>query len=261
MRIALVNHTFSLSHGGLERFSVNLAMALYGEGHEVHVIGQRLEDLPGGVVRRPVSSARRPAWWRPLSFQRGVRRALEGERFDMVYGLTRCHPLDVYRMGDGVQRHWLRLRYPFAPWRWLACLLNPIHLVNLLLERRLLGPRGCRRLVTNSRLCKEHAMRYYGVAPERVEVVYNGVDPAVFSPQAVAPLRPECRRELQLKETDIAVLYVSNNWTRKGLAVLIHALSRLGERGKDLHLVVVGRGRPPPGAGPSPARPVGRVRG
>jgi UDP-glucose:(heptosyl)LPS alpha-1,3-glucosyltransferase len=246
MKIALVNHTFSLTHGGLERFSVNLATSLHRDGHEVHVFGQRLEDLPEGIARHPVTAARRPAWWRPLSFQRQVRQARAGDRFDVVYGLTRFFPLDIYRMGDGVQRHWLRLRYPFAPWRWLGCLLNPVHLANLWLEGRILGKGGARRIVTNSQLCREHARRYYGVAPERVEVVYNGVDHGLFSPETVAPLREGCRRELGLGESDHAVLYVSNNWKRKGLAVLMQAIALLGEKGRDLHLVVVGRGRPRP---------------
>ncbi|MHB8708502.1 MAG: glycosyltransferase family 4 protein [Desulfuromonadales bacterium] len=246
MKIALINQTFSLSHGGLERFSVNLATALSREGHDVHALGVRLEDLPRNVVPHPVSAALRPAWWRPLSFSRGVQQVLSGQSFDVRYGLTRCLALDVYRMGDGVQRHWLRLRYPLAPLRWLACLFNPVHLVNLYQESRLFAAGGCRLLITNYRMCKEHAQRYYDVAAERVVVVYNGVDPAVFSPEAVAPLRADCRRELGLRETDLAFLYVSNNWRRKGLAVLLTALAKLGTRGSNVHLVVVGRGRPAP---------------
>jgi len=244
MRIALVNHTFSLSHGGLERFSVNLATALSGEGHEVHAIGARFEDLPHTVAQHQVLAARWPSWWRPLSFSRGVCRFVNDQKFDVLYGLTRSRRLDVYRMGDGVQRHWLRLRYPVSLLRWLACLVNPVHLVNLYLERRLFAPDGCRLLVTNSQLCKEHAQHYYGVDPKRIEVVYNGVDTAVFSPETVAPLRNGCRQELGLADGDLALLYVSNNWRRKGLAVLISALSRLDERARNVHLVVVGRGRP-----------------
>ncbi len=244
MKVALVNHTFSSSHGGLERFSLNLATALHAHGHEVHAFAQRMEGLPEGIVRHTITSARRPAWWRPLSFQRHVRRSLAGQEFDIVYGLTRFFPLDLYRMGDGVQRHWLRLRYPFAPWRWLNCLLNPVHLVNLYLERRVMQAGNCRHIVTNSHLCREHASRYYGVNFERVRVVYNGVDHALFNPNAVRAFRAEIRSELGLADRDLMILYVSNNWKRKGLAVILKALALLGERGENLHIVVVGRGRP-----------------
>lgn len=244
MRIALINQVFSLSHGGLERMSVNLATALAAEGHDVHAVGVRLEDLPPAVQRVPVTAARRPSWWRPLSFSAGVCRALAGRQVDIRYGLTRCAALDVYRLGDGVQRHWLQLRYPLAAVRWLACLFNPVHLVNLCLERRLFAPGGCRLLITNSHLVKHHVQRYYGVPDERLTVVYNGVDTAVFSPERVAPLRAACREELGLRDNDIALLYVANNWRRKGLAVLLAAVAALGRAGQDVQVIVVGRGRP-----------------
>ena len=246
MKIALVNHSFSLSHGGLERFSVNLATALNQDGHEVHAFAQRFSDLPSGVVEHPLVVPRKPSFRRILGFHRNAARALQNQTFDVVYGLARFFPLDVYRMGDGVQKHWMRIRYPFAPWRWLNYLINPAHLCNLYLERQILAGGAGRRIVTNSRLCKEHAQRYYGVAAERIQVVYNGVNHQVFNPQGMAILRPAVRAELGLGEDAIAVLHVSNNWNRKGLAVLLEAVALLGSQGAQLHVIVVGRGRPAP---------------
>lgn len=245
MKIALVNHSFSLSHGGLERFSVNLATTLQGAGHEVHVFGQRFADLPQEVSAHQLEIARKPAWRRIIAFHRAAARAVRSEPFDAIYGLARFFPLDIYRMGDGVQAHWLRLRYPFAPWRWLNCLINPVHLVNLWLERRIFREGRC-RIVTNSRLCREQAQAYYGVAPGRIAVVYNGVDHDVFNPERLAAGRDAMRHDLGLAPDDIAILHVSNNWRRKGLAVLLRAMAAQGAAGAHLHAVVVGRGRPAP---------------
>jgi UDP-glucose:(heptosyl)LPS alpha-1,3-glucosyltransferase len=246
MKIALVNHSFSLSHGGLERFSVNLATALHQEGHEVHAFAQRFTNLPAGVVEHPLVVPRKPSFRRILGFHRNATRALRDQTFDVVYGLARFFPLDVYRMGDGVQKHWMRIRYPFAPWRWLNYLINPAHLCNLYLERKILVGGACRRIVTNSRLCKEHAQGYYGVPAERIQVVYNGVNHHLFNPQGMAALRPTVRGELGLGEETIAVLHVSNNWKRKGLAVLLESVALLGSQGAKIHIIVVGRGRPGP---------------
>lgn len=245
MKIALVNHSFSLSHGGLERFSVNLATALHNEGHEVHALAQRFADLPAAVQTHLLRVPRKPSFWRILSFHRVAAHAVQSESFDVVYGLARFFPLDVYRMGDGVQKHWMRIRYPFAPWRWVNYLINPAHLCNLYLERRILNSPAC-RIVTNSRLCKEHAQRYYGVPAERIQVVYNGVNHRVFNPQQMSALRPAARAELGLSNDAIAVLHISNNWKRKGLAVLLEAVARLGAKASQVHVVVVGRGRPAP---------------
>jgi UDP-glucose:(heptosyl)LPS alpha-1,3-glucosyltransferase len=245
MKIALVNHAFSLSHGGLERFSVNLATALHRDGHEVHAFAQRLADLPAGVTEHPLAVPRKPSFRRILGFHRSAAHAVRQQPFDVVYGLARFVPLDVYRMGDGVQKHWMRIRYPFAPWRWFNYLINPAHLCNLYLERRILVGGAC-RIVTNSRLCKEHAQRYYGVSAERIEVVYNGVNHQVFNPRALGAQRQAVREELGLGAGALAVLHVSNNWKRKGLAVLLEAVALLGEQGAHLHVIVVGRGRPDP---------------
>jgi UDP-glucose:(heptosyl)LPS alpha-1,3-glucosyltransferase len=188
---------------------------------------------------------RKPSFWRIFSFHRVAAHAVRAEFFDVVYGLARFFPLDVYRMGDGVQKHWMRIRYPFCIWRWFNYLINPAHLCNLYLERRILTAPAC-RIVTNSRLCKEHAQRYYGVPAERIQVVYNGVNHLVFSPQQMAALRPSAREELGLDKEAIAVLHISNNWKRKGLAVLMEAVARLGAKGAKVHVIVVGRGRPAP---------------
>jgi UDP-glucose:(heptosyl)LPS alpha-1,3-glucosyltransferase len=246
MKIALVNKVFSRSHGGLERFAVNLAGALLRGGHEVHAFGQRFSDLPQGVTVHPLQVARKTSWWRVLNFHRCAARALAMDRFDIVLGLTRFFPMDVYRMGDGVQRHWMRIRYPFSPLRWLNYLLNPAHAANIYMERRLLPGGGARRIITNSRLCRDHVRHYYGVPEERIDVVYNGVDHAQFNLEASAALRSGVRMELGLAPEDIALLHVSNNWLRKGVEVTLRAMAALGNEGSNLHLLVVGRGREEP---------------
>lgn len=246
MKIALVNHTYSLSHGGLERFAVNLALSLRRAEHDVHVFGMTASGLPSQIPVHILSIPRKPSWRRIFSFHREAARAVRVEGFDIVFGLTRFFPMDIYRMGDGVQRHWMRIRYPFGPWRWLNYLLNPVHLLNFLFERKILAGGGAKRIITNSRLCKEHAQSYYGVPEERIDVVYNGVDHDYFNPRRLAAFREETRRELGLGPEDTAVLHISNNWSRKGLGVTLKAIGRLGERGRRLHLLVVGRGRPAP---------------
>ncbi len=245
MKIALVNHTFSLNHGGLERFSVNLATTLHEEGHAVYVFAHRWQDLPEGVHTCAVPLARQPGFRKVMSFARNAGRLVAKGDFDVVYGLTRCYGLDLYRLGDGVQQHWMRLNYPCAPWRWLNYLVNPVHWANLHLERIMLGRDGP-WIITNSKLVQRHVQHYYRTDPERVQVVYNGVDPDRFNPRAVRAGRAEARAELGLAATDKAILYVANNWRRKGLAVLLRAVADLGAAGSDLHVLVVGRGRPAP---------------
>ena len=94
--------------------------------------------------------------------------------------------------------------------------------------------RGARRVVAISRAGKEDIVRFFGVAPERVDIVYPGVDDR-FRPQppeAVAAFR--ARRGLPER----FVLHVGTLQPRKNLLTLIDAFARLGR--PDLHLLLVG---------------------
>ncbi|MFZ7124646.1 MAG: glycosyltransferase family 4 protein [Desulfobacterales bacterium] len=244
MKIALVNHTFSLSRGGLERFSVNLAAGLSKKGHSVHVFGQRFADLPPEVVLHPIHVPKWPRWRRICSFQFRVSKAVKNEPFDITYALTRFYPADLYRMGDGLQVHWMRIRYSNPVWRWINCLINPVHIVNLWLEKKILKDTGC-KIIANSLLCKHQAQHYYGLAADRISVVYNGVDFSIFGHGPKADVRDRIREKIGLTPEDVAILHISNNWKRKGLACLMKAVANLKDcTDHRLHIVVVGRGRP-----------------
>jgi len=242
MKIALVNKKFSLTHGGLERFSVNLAAALSREGHSVCAVGLEAEDLPQIVDFVRVQPKKHLSFLQVIAAARAFQAALVDQRCDIVYALTRILQADMVRLGDGVHRHWMRIRYPMAVERWLNYLVNPAHLANLFLETRLYRGGHFRRIVTNSRLCKEQVQCYYGVAPALVEVIYNGVDHRVFSPKAVQPFRTEVRRKFGLSDGEILLLHVSNNWKRKGLEVILQAVASLCAKGHHVHVLVVGRG-------------------
>ncbi|MCR5220465.1 MAG: glycosyltransferase family 4 protein [bacterium] len=242
MKVALINPVFSVSHGGRERFSVNFARALCADGHETHIFAQRMEDLPEEAVAHSVPGFSGPGWWRFLGFQRTVRKALLAcGPFDVVYGLTRFFPLDIFRLGDGVHRLALERHYPAWWRRFPALLANPFHLINLALERRLFAEDGCRFVVANSAMIRNYVVQRMGVRPERTAVVYNGVDHTCFGPEKVMPLREETRSFLGLRDGDIALLCVANDWRRKGVDTLMETLPSLPEM---VHLVVVGRGNP-----------------
>jgi glycosyltransferase involved in cell wall biosynthesis len=79
----------------------------------------------------------------------------------------------------------------------------------------------------------------YGVAPERVRVVYSGTDPARFSPR---PPDEGIVRELALPPGLPVVMLVGNFSAHKGQHVLLKAAALLKTRGLDFILVFAGRG-------------------
>jgi UDP-glucose:(heptosyl)LPS alpha-1,3-glucosyltransferase len=81
--------------------------------------------------------------------------------------------------------------------------------------------------------------------PERIRVVYNGVDPDRFRPENAAGFRAEIRQALEFQDEDVAVLFVGGNFARKGLGLLLEATARSGAAGGRLRVVVVGGRRSP----------------
>ncbi|MCX6358042.1 MAG: glycosyltransferase family 4 protein, partial [Candidatus Aureabacteria bacterium] len=178
-----------------------------------------------------------------LIFIRRARALLQREQFDIVSGLTRFYPLDVYRMGGGIHKVWLRKKADSAVGRFLS-FLRPFTWLALFLEKRIFDPRRCRRIIANSRLCHDQLLALYPYPPGRVTVIYNGIDHNYFNPRLRESHGTALRRSLGIPIEATVALFASNNLTRKGLDVAIDGLSRTGE--KSLFLLVAGKGRSEP---------------
>jgi UDP-glucose:(heptosyl)LPS alpha-1,3-glucosyltransferase len=241
MKIAFVNKVFSPAGGGGERHAVSLANSFCSAGHEVHLFCHRAEQVPKVAEVHQVTAPQWPAARKVLAFSKQVRSRMTPFHFDIVYGLTQCYPVDIYRMGGGIYRHWLCQRYPNLFLRRLQCLLSPIHQANLILESAIFEQNHARHIVANSELCKNQATTYYGIPAAKLSVIYNGVDHAVFHPDVRQRHRNNQRKRLGLKSDDLGLLFVAHNWRRKGLETVMKALKHLGRQGSGFKLIAVGR--------------------
>lgn len=239
MKIALITKRISSSLGGAERVSLNLAGKLSQAGHEVHIFTGSLDTPVEGSVTHLVETTKWLSPLRLLSFQRKIRKLLGDERFDLVYSLCQVYPVDIYRVGDGIHRHWMTVQYPLALTRWLKYLTSLVHLVMRFLEGRIFSEGNSRFFVTNSRLVKDQIVEYFHIPVERIKVIYNGVDHDAFN-IGVKAYRSDMRRSVGIDEKDFVILFVSNNWERKGLATIIEAISKTGI--ENIRLLIVGRG-------------------
>lgn len=243
MKVALVTKRVSYTKGGAEMVSANLCREVSGMGHEIHVFTQEADpDTRGATIHRI-----RPVRWfsplRLLSFRRKAVRSIEENGYDLVYGLCQVYPVDIYRVGDGIHRHWMKVRYPNAAIRGMKYLTSLVHLAMRSLEGRIFREGNCRLFITNSRLVRDQIMEYFSVPSDRIAVIYNGVDHGLFHP-GVKAFREETRKALGIGEGAIVLLFVANNWERKGLSTIIEAMSQSGNH--SVTLLVVGRGKKAP---------------
>lgn len=239
MRIAIANRLYTLRKGGAERYCVNLCRSLASLGHEVTVLGQRIDpDLKSEVsfVRIPASSIASPV--KNLSFAFGVARALRNRQFDVTLGLTLTPSVDIVRATGRIHAHWMKYHYPR---RWMHELqnLNPRHQTILDLERNVYGKsRSVRRIVAQSQLEARLLVQFFGVPVEKVEVVYNGVDTEEFHP-CWRSARPSVSRELGIAADSPMLLFASaGDLEAKGLVYCVLALSFMKHR--EARLIVLG---------------------
>ncbi len=96
-----------------------------------------------------------------------------------------------------------------------------------------------RRVVAVSRPLGD-AVASFGVPRERIDIVYNGVDTALFRPRDRAEARAEVGHGGDARKW---FLYVGRLEEAKGVLDLLEAFSRLARRRSDVRLVIVGDGR------------------
>lgn len=249
VRIAFVIPGFDPSRGGVERYASTLASALVERGHSVRVLLEapappRGED-DAGVELEPVPVPRGPRLTRARRFDRAVRERLAAsrERFDLVqgFGRTTCH--DVYRVGGGTHRAYLRALRPYrSAAARLRDALRPKTRLVLRAERAIFSQPGV-RYIANSERTRDDVVRDHGVEAGRIRVIHNGVDTRAFQPARCRSRRKELREAWGLPETAWVGAFVGSGFERKGLRYALRALAALRARGTDGRLLVAGRGR------------------
>lgn len=237
LRIAVLSRNFSVTGGGAERYSIELVEQL-ADRHEVHVFAQSLEhEFPGVTYHQVPLPMQRPRWINQLYFAWKTWRATRGG-FDIVHShentwhgnVQTVHVLPVkYTLFANKQGAALALR-------WLKVLTSPRLLAYLWLEERRFAFAYKKKIVCASTSLKDVVLSAFPASAPMLEVVTPGVEsvPGVANMQE----KLSARAALGLPETGTLLLFVGNDFAKKGLATLLEALANLQD---SVHLAVVGR--------------------
>ena len=238
MRLAIIRQRYT-PHGGAERFVEGALEALLERGVAISLYTRQWPNtrlqLIEPVLCNPFYIGR---LWRDWSFARAVCGAVATKAPELVQSYERLLCCDVYRAGDGVHRvwldEWLRDASAFKRWRVES---NFYHRYLLDIERRLFASPWLRAVICNSKMVRDEIHERFGLSLEKLPVIYNAVDSAVFSPE-LKQHRADVRQKLGVPDTATVFLLVGSGYARKGVATAIQALTRLPG---DTYLFVVGR--------------------
>ncbi len=236
LRIAVLNRVFAPTGGGAERYSIALVEQLAAR-HDIHVFAQHIEHNWPGVNYHKVSQPlKRPRWINQIWYATATWWATR-HGFDVV------HSHENTWHGQVQTVHVLPIEYNLflhrnglkRLLRWAKIVTSPRLVAYLLLERlRYASMPGRAIVVTSSTLLKTMRDCFPGTAPMLTVVTPGVASVPGASSQSEKML---ARKKLGLPQTGHCILFVGNDYRKKGLESLLSAMVELP---KDVVLGVVG---------------------
>lgn len=190
---------------------------------------ERLPQVPQIEFRYPDPPQRGlgKSLWRSL----GIRRELPAET-DLFHGLAGELPFGLRKAGvkSVVTIHDLIfLRFP-AYYKWIDRTIYAYKYRKACL--------AADRIIAISEATKRDIVAFFGIAPEKIDVVYQGCDEN-FKREIPEPMKRAVREKYGLPERYI--LYVGSIEPRKNLLLVMQAVARMAE---PVHVVAIGRRTP-----------------
>lgn len=204
--------------------------------HDIHVFAQEIDHQWPGVTYHLVSTPlRRPRWLNQLWYASATWWATR-RGFDIV------HSHENTWHGNVQTAHVLPVKHNLFhgltgvahAMRWLKVASSPRLVTYLLLEHWRYAPKRGRHLMVSSQTLKTVMANAYPASASHTSVITPGIIlPMLASPQG----RRDARSRLGLPVDGRCILFVGNDYRKKGLAALLDALALLSS---DRFVAVVG---------------------
>lgn len=247
MKIALVILNAEPTRGGAERYTHDLAKALFDRGMDVHLLATRFARNvePAKQVRMEGAAGSRTGRYR--AFVTSLQEHLSHTKYDVVHAMLPVPNCDLYHPHAGIEAHNLELgylRHQGMIRQALSRFTNRLNTKRRLyagVERELLEGRHAAVLCLSSAM-QQIAEQHYNLRDGQSHVLINGVDLTRYDPAARAEDRDLVRTSYGIGSGDVVALLMANNYRLKGLKQAMMTLKRLLQSGhKKAKLVVVGK--------------------
>lgn len=186
---------------------------------------QSLEKLGlKGSVRGYEGSQKTSSWLKALRFNAQAKKQKHSD--ELYFSLARIDSADIVRTDDGVHKIYRNTKR-----FWF---LNPLNFIHPFLEKKSFENAKC--IIAISQMVKNQIIECYKIAPDKIKVLYNGVE----FPENLDKIRAkkELCDELKIDNSLPLILYVGSGFKRKGVKEIILALKELK---KPYNAVFVGK--------------------
>lgn len=230
--------------GGIERYVAEITEALHRINCPVEIVtGYQEADYSPAVPVHRIPFLKKPLFLMSLSFCMSLawkklpksNLHVQGassfrSRFNHAHSVHKAWFLySLRKLKKGSKAYWLKL-------------FNPVHYTTIALETLQYHPAILNHVIAISESVKKDLMHHYKIPEEKITVIYSGVNVKEFDPVSNQKHRSEIRQQWGVGDDEVVLIFVANEFRRKGLEVVLHALARLSD--SKIKLAVVGRDDP-----------------
>ena len=196
--------------GGAEVYLSRLSKALKAEGIEYQIVNSIFPSFL-------------PSWLRIILFNFQVCLTKKNK---LYFSLERIVCPDVYRAGDGVHKVFLNIENKSK--------LNPLHPIYLFLEKRCFN--NAKFIIANSNMIKDEIIDTYGIRPNKIDVVYNGVESKTINHESSFK---KLSKEFDIDKNSSILLYVGSGFKRKGVEEFLEIIAKL--KNQSIKAFIIGK--------------------
>ncbi len=246
MKIALVRAKYN-PFGGAERFLNDAVAAMQGSDVKFTLFTRAWPaQATGAMAHRIVNPRYLTSAGRDRGFNNGVTQAIAQEtlqeKFDLIQSYERLPDCDIYHAVDGVHAEWLRQRARISSGaKRFGITINPHHRYVLAAERAMYLSPKFKAAICISHMVKADILRHSDVDPEKLHVIYSGIDTEKFSPDSRSQMRESTRGKYGIPAAAKVAVFVGSGFERKGLAQFIRALAHPALASEKVFGLVVGK--------------------
>ena len=162
-----------------------------------------------------------PSWIRSILFNIHLY-FLKQDKF--FYSLDRITCPDLYRAGDGVHKVFLSIEAKSK--------LNLLHPTYLYLEQKCFN--NAKSIITNSKMVKNEIIKSYDINPNKIEIIYNGIE---FKEVDYQKSFKKISKEFRIIQGQPIILFVGSGFKRKGAEEFLRIIAMLKTNGVKAFVV------------------------
>ena len=162
-----------------------------------------------------------PSWIRSILFNIHLY-FLKQDKF--FYSLDRITCPDLYRAGDGVHKVFLSIENKSK--------LNLLHPTYLFLEKKCFN--NAKLIIANSKMVKNEIINSYDINPNKIEIIYNGIE---FREADYQKSFKKLSKEFRIIQDQPILLYVGSGFKRKGVEEFLRIVAMLKTKGVKAFVV------------------------